>query len=56
MKSLASKLSNFQACMILAGVGDAMGYKAGSWEFNYSSKDIHAQMMKITEGKGVLYL
>jgi hypothetical protein len=30
--------------MVLAAVGDAMGYKNGDWEFNTSSKIIHQQM------------
>ena len=26
----------YRAAMVLAGVGDAMGYRNGSWEFNMS--------------------
>jgi ADP-ribosylarginine hydrolase len=44
----------FEAMMVLAAVGDAMGYKNGSWEFNTSSKLIHKEMMTITNGKGPL--
>jgi len=42
--------------MLLAGVGDAMGYKNGSWEFNYSSILIHKEMMELTKNKGPLSL
>lgn len=42
--------------MILAAVGDAMGYKNGSWEFNTSSSLIHKEMMEITKNKGPLAL
>lgn len=42
--------------MLLAAAGDAMGYKNGSWEFNYSSILIHKDMMAITNGKGPLAL
>ena len=42
--------------MILAGVGDAMGYKNGDWEFLTSSKILHAQMMEMTNNKGPLHL
>lgn len=49
-------LENYRAAMVLAGVGDAMGYKNGDWEFLTSSKIIHEQMMKMTNNKGVLAL
>lgn len=42
--------------MLLAAAGDAMGYKNGSWQFNYSSTLIHKEMMKITNDKGPLFL
>jgi ADP-ribosylarginine hydrolase len=42
--------------MMLAAAGDAMGYKNGSWEFNYSSTLIHKEMMSLTNGKGPLFL
>ena len=32
---------NFEACMILAAVGDAMGYKNGNWQFQKSGLNIH---------------
>jgi hypothetical protein len=42
--------------MVLSAVGDIMGFKNGDWEFNRSGEAIHAQMMKLTGGKGVLHL
>ena len=50
------KQDNYRSAMVLAGVGDAMGYKNGNWEFLTSSKIIHEQMMKMTNDKGVLAL
>ena len=47
---------HFKACMLLAAVGDAMGYRNGSWEFNTSSKIIHAEMTELTQGQGPLRL
>lgn len=52
---LASQ-QHFEACMLLAAAGDAMGYKNGSWEFNYSSILIHKDMMTVTQGKGPMAL
>ena len=49
-------VQNFQACMVLAAVGDAMGYKNGDWEFLTSHKIIYNQMMEMTENKGPLAL
>jgi len=46
----------YYACMLLAAAGDAMGYKNGSWEFNFSSNLIHKDMMNLTAGKGPLFL
>ena len=42
--------------MILAAVGDAIGYKNASWEFNTSSILIHQEMMALTNNKGPLAL
>lgn len=46
----------YRAVMLLAAVGDAIGYRGGSWEFNYDGPYIHRDMMKITKQKGVLAL
>ena len=34
----------FEASMVLAGVGDAIGYKNGAWEFCRSGERIHEQL------------
>ena len=34
----------YEASMVLSGVGDAMGYKNGEWEFNFVGADIHRQL------------
>ncbi|XP_033630075.1 protein ADP-ribosylarginine hydrolase-like [Asterias rubens] len=40
-------LSRYQAAMVLSGVGDAMGYKSGDWEFNFVGQDIHHELRKL---------
>lgn len=30
--------------MLLSGVGDALGFYSGTWEFDYSGVNIHAQL------------
>lgn len=39
--------------MLLAAVGDAMGYCSGKWEFNRNGVSIHEDMMRITNKKGI---
>jgi len=46
----------FRGCILLAAVGDAMGYKKGDWEFCLSSSKIYADLDRLTNGKGVLAL
>lgn len=43
----------YKACMILAAVGDAVGYKNGSWEFNYSGVDIHNELARMGGVEGI---
>ena len=38
---------NFIASMVLGGVGDAMGYKNGRWEFNTDGTAIHKQAQNL---------
>lgn len=45
--------ARYRACMVLAAVGDAMGYHRGHWEFTYHGFDIHQDMMRITKGQGI---
>lgn len=35
---MAEMIEKFKACMVLHAVGDAMGYKNGSWEFKVNIK------------------
>ena len=44
MESSTDLGERFEACMVLAGVGDAIGYKNGSWEFCRSGQRIHEQL------------
>lgn len=37
----------FEACMVLSGTGDAIGYKNGSWEFCRSGQRIHEELAKL---------
>lgn len=43
----------YVAVMLLSGVGDAMGYRKGKWEFDRDGAAIHKQLAKMTQGKGV---
>ena len=36
--------TRFEACMVLSGVGDAIGFKNGAWEFCRSGERIHEQL------------
>lgn len=38
---------------VFGAVGDAMGYRGGSWEFCFSGEQIHKELYAITEGKGI---
>jgi hypothetical protein len=40
--------TKYTATMLLAAVGDAMGYHQGSWEFNRNGRAIHEDMMRLT--------
>ena len=41
------------AFKVLGGVGDAMGYYGGSWEFNHSGASIHKELHAMTKGVGI---
>jgi len=45
-----------RASMVLGGVGDAMGYKKGDWEFCASTSKILQDLNALTNGRGVLAL
>jgi len=34
----------YEASMVLSGVGDAIGYRNGMWEFCTSGDEIHSQL------------
>lgn len=40
-------LKRFESSMVLAGVGDALGYKNGEWEFCRSGRYIHEQLQQL---------
>lgn len=37
----------YRAAMVLSGVGDAIGYKNGEWEFALRGIDIHEELQKL---------
>lgn len=41
---LKNLLERYRACMVLHGVGDAMGYHNGLWEMNTSGEMIHKEL------------
>lgn len=41
---LKNLFERYQACFVLHAVGDAMGYRNGKWELNYSGPDIHKEL------------
>lgn len=44
---MASLLERYKAAMVLSGVGDALGYKKGSWEFCHSGEAIHKELKEL---------
>lgn len=37
----------YEAAMVLSGVGDALGYRAGRWEYCTSGPQIHAELAQL---------
>ena len=37
----------YRAAMVLSGVGDAIGYKNGEWEFTRNGSTIHEELKKL---------
>ena len=59
MDKVENKVSTQERCrasMVLAGVGDAMGYRSGAWEFCASTSKILKDLNELTNDKGVLAL
>ena len=45
---MAVKLEElYKASMVLSGVGDAVGYRNGVWEFCHSGANIHAALRQL---------
>ena len=49
-ESEVTLLLRYQACMVLAGVGDALGYNEGRWEFCHSGETIMGEVMQRYKG------
>ena len=49
-ESEVTLLVKYQACMVLAGVGDALGYNEGRWEFCHSGETIMEEVMQRYKG------
>ena len=47
VRKMATLVERFAATMVLGAVGDAMGYKNGSWEFCRSGVAIHSEVEKL---------
>ena len=43
----AELAEHFRASMLLSGVGDAMGFRNGKWEFNYNGTKIHKELEEL---------
>ena len=46
-------MQRYTASMLLAAVGDSIGYRNGRWEFCFNGEDIHRELDILTKGKGV---
>ena len=46
-KKMPFSKDSFEACMLLSAVGDALGYKNGTWEFCYSGEAIHKELREL---------
>ena len=42
-----SPVDRYVASMVLSGVGDALGYKNGEWEFCHSGPVIHKELKEL---------
>jgi len=46
----------YTGCILLHGIGDAMGYRGGSWEFALSTTKILNDLDDLTQNKGPMHL
>ena len=46
-RDLKSLEKLYEASMVLSGVGDAMGYRNGEWEFNFIGSNIHKELEQL---------
>ncbi|XP_007572813.1 protein ADP-ribosylarginine hydrolase-like isoform X1 [Poecilia formosa] len=40
-------VEHYKAGMVLSGAGDALGYRGGTWEFNYVGPNIHQELQEL---------
>ena len=52
-KKETSKKEKYTAVMVLAAIGDTMGYKNGNWEFQKNGHQIHHELSLLTNKKGI---
>ncbi|XP_059157146.1 ADP-ribosylhydrolase ARH1-like [Physella acuta] len=49
----SSVCERYVAAMVLSGVGDALGYKNGEWEFCHSGETIYAEVLKLNDVENI---
>ncbi|XP_033121491.1 protein ADP-ribosylarginine hydrolase-like [Anneissia japonica] len=47
MEGVPCLSERYKAAMVLSGVGDAVGYRSGSWEFNFRGVDIYEELQSL---------
>ncbi|GAB0201683.1 ADP-ribosylhydrolase ARH1-like [Grus japonensis] len=47
MEETAPSVEDYEAAMVLSGVGDALGYRGGRWEYCTSGPQIHAELAEL---------
>ncbi|KAJ7422692.1 hypothetical protein WISP_36842 [Willisornis vidua] len=47
MEEKVPSVEAYEAAMVLSGVGDALGYRAGRWEYCTSGPQIHAELAEL---------
>lgn len=49
----SSVCEKYVAAMVLSGVGDALGYKNGEWEFCHSGETIYAEVLELNDVENI---